>query len=108
LEKQNALLKAQQAGLDVLSEKYQEIQGQITDNESAIGDIKASQEEWNDAVADLKMEALQKQRDELDKQNEAYQKRLDLEQATEDLEKAKTQKKLVYRAGEGFSCETDP
>src|SRR5699024_3597296 len=97
----NEYLKAQQSGLDVLSEKWQELQGQIDDNNDSIWDIKASQEEWNDAIADLKIEQLQKQRDELEKTNEALEKKKEMEDALEELERAKTQRtKLIYREGE--------
>lgn len=101
LQEQNEYLKAQQSGLDVLSEKWQELQGQIDDNNDSIWDIKASQEEWNDAIADLKIEQLQKQRDELEKTNEALEKKKEMEDALEELERAKTQRtKLIYREGE--------
>ena len=101
LQEQNEYLKAQQSGLDVLSEKWQELQGQIDDNNDSIWDIKASQEEWNDAIADLKIEQLQKQRDELEKTNEALEKKKETEDALEELERAKTQRtKLIYREGE--------
>lgn len=101
LQEQNEYLKAQQSGLDVLSEKWQELQGQIDDNNDSIWDIKASQEEWNDAIADLKIEQLQKQRDELEKTNEALEKKREMEDALEELERAKTQRtKLIYREGE--------
>lgn len=100
LQEQNEYLKAQQSGLDVLSEKWQELQGQIDDNNDSIWDIKASQEEWNDAIADLKIEQLQKQRDELEKTNEALEKKKEMEDALEELERAKTQRtKLIYREG---------
>lgn len=108
LQEQNEYLKAQQSGLDVLSEKWQELQGQIDDNNDSIWDIKASQEEWNDAIADLKTEQLQKQRDELEKTNEALEKKKEMEDALEELERAKTQRtKLIYREGIGFVYEAD-
>ena len=108
LQEQNEYLKAQQSGLDVLSEKWQELQGQIDDNNDSIWDIKASQEEWNDAIADLKIEQLQKQRDELEKTNEALEKKKEMEDALEELERAKTQRtKLIYREGIGFVYEAD-
>jgi TP901 family phage tail tape measure protein len=108
LQEQNEYLKAQQSGLDVLSEKWQELQGQIDDNNDSIWDIKTSQEEWNDAIADLKIEQLQKQRDELEKTNEALEKKKEMEDALEELERAKTQRtKLIYREGIGFVYEAD-
>lgn len=92
LEVQNATLLEQQQGLDVLSEKYQEIQKQINDNAQAILSTKAKQEEWNDAIIDLEIDRLQKQ-------NTQYKNQLELMDAIENLEKAKQRRALVYREG---------
>lgn len=108
LEKQNILLREQQMGLDVLSEKYQELQGEINSNEEEILQAKIAQEEWNDAILDLKIGQLEKEREELEKTNDAYQKQLDLQKALDELEKAKSQRtKLVYRENQGFVYEQD-
>lgn len=108
LEKQNVYLREQQMGLDVLSEKYQEIQGEINANEDEILQAKIAQEEWNDAILDLKISKLEEEREELEKTNDAYQKQLDLQKAMDDLEKAKSQKtKLIYRENQGFKYEVD-
>lgn len=108
LEKQNILLREQQMGLDVLSEKYQELQGEINSNEEEILQAKIAQEEWNDAILDLKIGQLEKEREELEKTNDAYQKQLDLQEALDELEKAKSQRtKLVYRENQGFVYEQD-
>lgn len=107
LREQNDYLRQQQVGLDVLSEKYQEYQQQINSNTQSIWDMMKAQEEWNDAIADLKIDALQKEREELSKENDELQRKLDMQQALEDLEKAKQRTKLVYRAGIGFSYEAD-
>lgn len=92
LEVQNAALLEQQQGLDVLSEKYQEIQKQINENAQAILSTKAKQEEWNDAIIDLEIDRLQKQ-------NTQYKSQLELMDAIENLEKAKQRRALVYREG---------
>ena len=92
LEMQNAALLKQQEGLDVLSEKYQEIQKQINENALAILSTKAKQEEWNDAIIDLEIERLQKQ-------NTQYKSQLQLMDAIENLEKSKQRRALVYREG---------
>ena len=99
LQTQNAELRKQQIGLDILSEKYQEIQGQINENEKAILSAKTKQEEWNDAIIDLQIQKLQKQ-------NKEYQSQLDLMDAIEELEKEKQRRALVYHEGVGFTYET--
>lgn len=100
LQQQNEMLLQQQSGLDVLSEKWQELQDQIISNESEIWSIKAAQEEWNDAIADLRIDRLQQEREELERTNDEYQRRKDLQDAQEEHEKARTQRtKLVYREG---------
>lgn len=108
LKAQNAELLRQQEGLDILSEKYQELQEQINDNNDAINDMMVSQEEWNDAVLDLKIAEIEKYRDELSKVNDQYERRQALQQAIEDLERAKTQRTVkTYREGVGFVWEAD-
>jgi len=107
LEEQNDFLRDQQSGLDVLSEKWQELQDQIESNEQSIWDIKSAQEEWNDAIIDLQIDKLQEEREELEKTNEALEKRKEMEDALEDLEKAKQKTKLIYREGIGFQYEAD-
>ena len=108
LEDQNKLIREQMKGLDKDSEKYQELLAELTANEEAINGIKVSQEQWNDSIADLKIDALSDEREALEKTNEEYQKQLDLEEALEALAKAKNQRtKLVYREGVGFVYEAD-
>ena len=109
LEQQNQYLASQQDGLDILSEKWQKLQGQIDENNAAIWDIKTSQEGWNDAIADLRIDQLEKQRDELEKTNEELERQKEMEDALEELERAKSQRtKLIYREGVGFVYEADP
>lgn len=93
LNQQNEALQAQLTGLDPMSEKYQEILGKINANKSAIGDAMNSQEQWNDAITDLKIGELQKQKEELSKANDEYQRQLDLNKAIEELERSKSQRK---------------
>ena len=98
LEKQNQLLTQQLNGLDPLSEKYQEINDQIVENNNEILSAKASQEEWNDSIVDAQISALQKQNDEMKDQ-------ISLMDAIENLEKAKQRRALIYREGKGFNYE---
>ena len=107
LQQQNAMLLQQQSGLDVLSEKWQELQNQIIGNENEIWSIK-SQEEWNDAIADLRIDRLQQEREELERTNDQYQRRKDLQDAQEEYERARTQRtKLVYLEGQGYVYQAD-
>ena len=108
LEQQNVYLREQQMDLDVLSEKYQELQNQITANEEEILQAKIAQEGWNDAIIDLKISKLEEEREELEKTNDTYQKQLELQEALDNLEKAKTQRtKRIYRGNQGFVYEQD-
>lgn len=108
LQQQNAMLLQQQSGLDVLSEKWQELQNQIISNENEIWSIKSAQEEWNDAIADLRIDRLQQEREELERTNDQYQRRKDLQDAQEEYERARTQRtKLIFRDGQGYVYEND-
>ena len=108
LEAQNDELRKQQKDLDVLSEKYQELQEQIDGNNDAINDMMVSQEQWNDAVLDLKIAEIERYRDELSKVNDQYERQRTLQQAIEDLERAKTQRTVkTYREGMGWVYEAD-
>lgn len=108
IKAQNELLRQQMEGLDEESEKYQTILEEIAKNEESIASVKIAQEQWNDAIADLKIDALQEQRDKLQEVNDEYQKQLDYEEALAELDKAKNQRnKLVFRNGIGFRYEAD-
>ena len=108
IKAQNELLRQQMQGLDEESEKYQNILEEIAKNEESIASVKIAQEQWNDAIADLKIDALQEQRDKLQEVNDEYQKQLDYEEALAELDKAKNQRnKLVFRNGIGFRYEAD-
>ena len=109
LEAQNDEYRKQQQGLDVLSEKYQELQDNIDKNEKAILDMKTAQEEWNDSVIDNRIKEIQDYQEELQKSNDKLQRQKELQQAIEDLERARTQRnKRVYRgADKGFVYEAD-
>ena len=108
LQQQNAMLLQQQSGLDVLSEKWQDLQNQIIGNENEIWSIKSAQEEWNDAIADLRIDRLQQEREELERTNDQYQRRKDLQDAQEEYERARTQRtKRVYLEGQGYVYQAD-
>lgn len=109
LEQQNEELREQQRGLDVLSEKYQDLQDQINSNLDAISQMKVQQEEWNDAVLDLKIAQLEKYKEQLQKTNDQYERQKELQQALEELEKARSQRTIrVYRGADaGFVYEAD-
>ena len=99
LESQNEALRQQQVGLDVLSEKYQEIEEEIRSNEQEILSSKAEQEKWNDSLIDLEI-------DKLKEQNEQYKNQVELMDALEEYEKAKQRRALIYREGQGFNYES--
>ena len=109
LEQQNEEYKKQQQGLDVLSEKYQDLQSNIDKNNQSILDMKESQEEWNDSTIDLRIAQIQEYQEELNKANDKFDRQKQLEQAIEDLQKAKTQRtQRVYRGkSQGFVYEAD-
>ena len=109
LEEQNERYREQQAGLDVLSEKYQDLQSNIESNNRAIMDMKVSQEEWNDAVLDLEINRLNKFKDTLTKTNDEYQRQKELQEALQNLEKARAQRTMrIYRGeSQGFVYEAD-
>lgn len=108
LRAQNAELRKQQEGLDVLSEKYQDLQDEIDSNNDSIADMMKSQEEWNDAVIDLKIDQIKEYKDQLSKTNDQYDRQKKLQESIEDLEKARTQRNIrVYREGVGFVYEAD-
>lgn len=108
LQEQNRYLEEQQSVLEAGSEKWLNLQDKIDGNNNAILDIKTSQEEWNDAIIDLKIDALEKQLDEINKINDAYEKEIALEKAQQELDRAKTQRnKRIYRENQGFVWEAD-
>lgn len=108
LREQNAALLEQQNGLDINSEKWQELQQQIEGNEATIWDLMAAQESWNDSIIDLEISKLQERREELEKTNEELRRKKEMEDALEELEKARTQRnKLVFRENVGFVYEAD-
>lgn len=99
LEATNKELEKQQANLDEGSEKWQKIQQKIEANNTSIWTMKSNIESANDAMLDLDIAKLQEQREELEKNNEELQRELNLQEALEDLEKARQRKKLIYREG---------
>ena len=100
LEMQNEELKKQMEGLDILSEKYIELNAQLNDNQEAIMSVKQSQEQWNDAIIDLKI-------DELQKQNDEFKQRLEIMDAIQEVEDAQQRRVSIYREGQGFVYEAD-
>lgn len=60
LEAQNAELRKQQEGLKEDSDKYQELQDKIEDNEAAIRDAEIAQIEWNNAIAEVPIQELER------------------------------------------------
>ena len=108
LEEENKQLREQQKGLYVLSEKYQEIQATIQSNNNAIMDMKVSQEQWNDSIVDLKINSLEKLRDTLQRTNDQYQRQKELQEAIEELERARYQRtQRVFVDGVGFTYQAD-
>lgn len=59
-EKQNELLRQQQEQYSTNSEKYQELQKQIESNEEAIRAAQKQQIEWNNSIANIPIEKLEK------------------------------------------------
>lgn len=100
LQEQNRLIEEQMSTLDPLSEKYQELRGDLTGNRDTIADIRKNQEEWNDAIIDLQIERLKKQ-------NDSYKEQLRLMQALDDLDKARQRRLLIYHEDTGFQYEAD-
>lgn len=108
LEEQNEELRKQQEGLDVLSQKYQDLEEQIQSNISTINQMKVSQEQWNDSVLDLKIAQLEKYRDSLNKMNDQYERQKELQEAIEELQRVQGQRtQRVYKEGIGFVYEAD-
>ena len=107
LESQNQLLREKIIGMDVESDKYQEIKAQIEANEQAILGVKAAQEEWVDSIVDIRIDRIKKLQEELQKTNDKYERRIELEKALENLEKARQRTKLMYVEGEGFVYRRD-
>lgn len=66
LQKQNEEYRKQQQGLSVDSVKYQDLQSKIESNDSAIRSAQKSQEEWNNSIANLPYDRIEKLLDSLD------------------------------------------
>lgn len=63
--------------------------------------------DYQSTMIDQEIEGLQSVQDALEATNNTRQKELDLIKAKDALENAKNEKKLVYRAGVGFTYESD-
>lgn len=93
---------------NVDSEKYQEYLSVVNDCNQSILDLKNSQEEWNDAIIDIKIDAITKQREELEKISDQYDRQLKLQKAQEALAQARASRKnLVFYEGIGFVYTAD-
>ena len=81
LAAQNEEYKKQQQGLDVNSEKYQEIQAKIEANDAAIRAAEISQLEWNHTIENLPIEKLKKELELLDAQKSNLESIINLKKA---------------------------
>ena len=78
LQQENAEYLKQQQNYEVGSQKYQELQEKIDDNNDAIRDARNSQEEWNNAIANLPYETVEQYLELLDAVAENRKSMLDL------------------------------
>lgn len=72
LEKQNALYIEQQRGMDVYSSAYQELEGKIRSNNSAINDLRVSTESYKDAIEQIKLDKYEHSLDNLTASADKY------------------------------------
>ena len=108
LQAQNAEYRKQQQGLDKMSAKYQELEQSIQSNITAINQMKVSQEGWNDSVYDIQIGKINDFKDQLSKTNELYERQKSLQEAIQELEKARSQRtQRVFHEGIGFTYEAD-
>ncbi|WP_044295929.1 phage tail tape measure protein [Robinsoniella peoriensis] len=95
LAAQNKEYEAQQKGLDINSEKYQEIQSKMEANKSAIRAAQQNQEEWNHTIENLPIEKLKKELELLDAQKSNLESIINLKKAqSADLSKDDYDKQL--------------
>lgn len=78
LEQENVEYLKQQKYYEVNSQKYQELQEKIDDNNDAIRDARKSQEEWNNSIANLPYETVEHYLELLDAVAENRKSALDL------------------------------
>lgn len=109
LEEENRLLRIQQAGMDKMSEAYQNIERQIEANNNEIAKTKISQEEWNDSIIDIGIGNIKKYKDALSRSNDQLKKQKELQEAILEVEKATgSQRKIrTYVEGRGFVYQHD-
>lgn len=108
LEGQIAANRELQKGLDVNSEKYQELEKEINSDTTAIEQMKVSQEKWNDSIVDLGINQIKKYRDSLSKTNDEYERQKNLQEALQRYEKAENQRTVrTYVEGKGFVYQAD-
>ena len=80
LENQNRLLKEQQALYQVGSTKYRELQSQIDDNSKSILAAQKNQVEWNNAIAQIPFDNIEKVLSKLDAIKSNYESLLSIRQ----------------------------
>ncbi|WP_373219169.1 phage tail tape measure protein [Ruminococcus sp. 5_1_39BFAA] len=86
LQRQNEEYRNQQSGLETNSAKFQELQAKIESNDSAIRTAQKSQEEWNNSIANLPYERIEKLLESLDAIADYNKSNIDLKSAQgEDL-----------------------
>lgn len=90
---QNLLNEAKANGADADILKYQNL---INDTKSSILDLQIANEELNDSIYDIRINALNKEKEALQKLNDQEDRRLKIEDAKETVEKAKQRTDLVY------------
>lgn len=98
LQEQNVELQKQQEGLSRTSEKYLELQSKIDENEASVRDAEIAQEEWNNAIADLPFQKIEKQLELLDAIQARYESLDKLKVAQgKDLSEADYLKRMEYQ-----------
>lgn len=90
------------------SKQWKEALEEVVNIYESIYSVQIEQEQEYDKLIDLEINALNKQKEQLQEQNSELEKKLSLEKAIESLERARYQKnKLIYREGVGFVYEED-
>lgn len=92
-EYQKQLQIARANGADADIQKYNDL---ITDTETSILDLKIANEELNDSIYDIRIDALNKEKEALQKLNDQEDRRRKIEDAKAAKEKANQRTDLVY------------
>lgn len=88
-------------------EIYEGMMSDMSVDVSAYQDLVQGLLDYQSTLIDQQIEGLKSQKEALDDINDARQKELDLIKAKDALENAKKEKKTVYRAGVGWTYESD-